>query len=347
MMSLNSGYSPAFFPIPDPHSSSQFHDWTTDHAIVEASRRLSRTHNGQRSGSSMRISKPSSANNSPGASSLRRTMAGGDGQSYKRTQQTQEQPSLLNNANRPARPVSWHPSSHIFTPQPYAMHQHQQPAFPPLTPAIYTEQQELVGAYPSLSPVMASYSNNTSPCSGFSPLPMANYQNCTPQYLNQAAWDLPQPSQYPQYPDAIPALTHGSNLDTPAANNMDWTSYMPHGMSNTTPPTPDSFVCLPQSEPAVSEDPVPFESLDTADDEDEGEILVGMGLYDTPEKYEEDPQLNNYRSTAGYLLGAPYQRKEPTGKGLKLEETWVPPQSDESGDDEEDEEEEEGSDDED
>lgn len=117
---------------------------------------------------------------------------------------------------------------------------------------------------------------------------------------------------------------------------------MPHGFSNTTPPTPDSFVCLPQSEPTVSEDTVPFESLDKNEDEEEGEVLVGMGLYDTSDKYEEDPQLNNYRSTAGSLLGASYQRKEPTGKGLKLEETWVPPQSDDSGDDED-----EGSDDDD
>lgn len=259
-----------------------------------------------------------------------------DGQSYRRHQEQLSLPP--NTANRPTRPVSWHPN--MFTPQPYAMQ--QQSAFHPLTPAIYTEQQELSGAYPSISPVMASYSNNTSPVSAFSPLPMANYQNYPPQYLDQGAWDIPQqPSQYPAYAEALPALTHASSLDTPAANNMDWTSYMPHGMGNTTPPTPDSFICLPSSEPTVSEDTVPYEALDKTEDEEEGEILVGMGLYDTPDKYEEDPQLNNYRSTAGYLLGAPYQRKEPTGKGLKLEETWVPPQSDD--DDEEDE----GSDDED
>ena len=52
---------------------------------------------------------------------------------------------------------------------------------------------------------------------------------------------------------------------------------------NTTPPTPEPFEHPHLPRPAVSEDSVPFKSLE--DEEDEGEILVGMGLYDTPEKY--------------------------------------------------------------
>lgn len=53
------------------------------------------------------------------------------------------------------------------------------------------------------------------------------------------------------------------------------------------------------------------------DVEDDGKELVGMGLYDAP-----DPT-----STWGGLV-------EATGKGLKLEETWQPPEDEE--DDEED-----------
>lgn len=170
---------------------------------------------------------------------------------------------------------------------------------------------------------------------------MAPYQFCPPQYLSQTTWDVPQHqvSQYqlvegrPCYPDGLPSLTHAPSLDTPAANTLDWNSYTPHGLSNTTPPTPDSFVGLSQPQPSVSGDTVPYEALD--DSEEEGEILVGMGLYDAPEKFEEDPQLNNYRSTVSSLLGATYQRMEPTGKGLKLEETWVPPQSEDSDEEEE------------
>ncbi|KAJ4335732.1 hypothetical protein N0V95_008815 [Ascochyta clinopodiicola] len=60
---------------------------------------------------------------------------------------------------------------------------------------------------------------------------------------------------------------------------------------------------------------------DQMDVEDDGKELVGMGLYDTP-----DP------TTA---WGGP---AEATGQGLKLEETWQPPEDDENeGDDEDDE----------
>jgi hypothetical protein len=214
----------------------------------------------------------------------------------------------------------------------------QQTPYQHFAPSICSEQQELSGAYPSLSPMMASYSNNTSPSSAFSPLPITSCQNSAPQYLAQGTWDLPQSSQYPslegfqQYAEGLPSLT--PSLDTPGVNTLNWTSYT-HGMNSTTPPTPDSFVGLQQSQPAVpEEDVVSYETLD--EPEEEGEILVAMGLYDTPEKFEEDPQLNNYRSTISSLLGATYQRREPTGKGLKLEETWVPPKSEDS-DEEEDE----------
>lgn len=66
-----------------------------------------------------------------------------------------------------------------------------------------------------------------------------------------------------------------------------------------------------------------------------------MGLYDTPEPTKtlsSDPQLDNYRTLMmSHLLGAG-RRVEPTGKGLKLEETWNPPPSDdeEEDDDEQD-----------
>lgn len=96
-----------------------------------------------------------------------------------------------------------------------------------------------------------------------------------------------------------------------------------------------------QPQPAVSEDPVRYDTLE--EPEEEGEILVGMGLYDAPEKYDEDPQLNNYRSTTSSLFSSTYRSNEPTGKGLKLEETWEPPNSDD-GEEEDDEEEEEDED---
>jgi hypothetical protein len=75
-------------------------------------------------------------------------------------------------------------------------------------------------------------------------------------------------------------------------------------------------------------------------EEEEGEILVGMGLYDVPDKYDEDVGLNNYRTTLSSLLGGSRGQESP-GKGLKLEETWEPPESEEEDDDDDDDDEEE------
>lgn len=67
--------------------------------------------------------------------------------------------------------------------------------------------------------------------------------------------------------------------------------------------------------------------------------LVGMGLYDSPDK---DPisSLTLWdASRSTQLCGTPHHRQESVGKGLKLEETWQPPigQEDEDQDEVEDE----------
>ena len=114
------------------------------------------------------------------------------------------------------------------------------------------------------------------------------------------------------------------------------------GFNNTTPPTPEAF-SQNQQQPTVSEAAVPYQPLD--EPEEEGEILVGMGLYDTPDKFDEDPQLNNYRSTVSSLLGSSYRPQEPRGKGLKLEETWEPPKAEEEEEEDDDEDDEDDEDD--
>jgi len=106
-----------------------------------------------------------------------------------------------------------------------------------------------------------------------------------------------------------------------------------HNMSQTNPPTPEAFVNTRAPQQAVNREPAMIDG----NDEDEGEILVGMGLYDTTAKYDQDPQLDNYISTVSSLLGSVYRpSEEATGKGLTLEEAWEPPKSDEEedGDDE-------------
>jgi hypothetical protein len=72
-----------------------------------------------------------------------------------------------------------------------------------------------------------------------------------------------------------------------------------------------------------SSDFLPIQHPATQDEEmeDDGEKLVALGLYDLPE-----PSMSWDGS------------EQATGKGLKLEETWQPPENEEEEDDEEDEE---------
>lgn len=89
-----------------------------------------------------------------------------------------------------------------------------------------------------------------------------------------------------------------------------------------------------QPEPVLpAEESIPYQALD--EPEEEGEILVGMGLYDAPDKTDTDPELDYYRTSTSNLLGSTYRK----GAGLKLEEAWEPPKEDESSSDDEEEEE--------
>lgn len=95
--------------------------------------------------------------------------------------------------------------------------------------------------------------------------------------------------------------------------------------SQSAPATPEEPINLHYPGVAAAkqhEDFYPAEPVDVKveDDEDDGDILVGLGLYDPPEHLH------------GGLLGASF---EPTGKGLKLEDAWEPPAEEEDDEDEE------------
>ncbi|KAF7543902.1 hypothetical protein G7Z17_g10369 [Cylindrodendrum hubeiense] len=326
-------------------------DLSRQMAISQASRRLSRGSTGQHSGTAMRVVKPTSANNSPRSSGLmaRRKTLMNDGNAQRRRQQALEQASLFYGieqqqqpAKRSSRPVSWHPNTYGQQLQP----QLQQPMYPVSTANMYADQQDMYAGYPHLSPMLGSHSCNTSPSSAFSPLslPYQGVENV--QYLSTDETGQVQQNTVTYPSMAAPRLEQDAYAtpDEVTAENMsynngwDWNSFIMHGFSSTSPPTPEAFPQAQLSQPAMSEQSIPYQALDES--EEEGEILVGMGLYDTPDKYEEDPQLNNYRSTVSSLLGSTFRSFEPKGKGLKLEETWEPPKSDEDDDEEEEEEEE-------
>ena len=331
-------------------------------ALSEASMRLgSRGSTSQRTQNAMRVVKPSSASNSPqNMMARRRTLVNDENLARRRQQalayalaQQMQGPSppytsCQEPVKRASRPVSWHPTSHLQQQQSQAhmpMHQHipqpdfSQYVFPLPTP--YT-QADMCANYTNLPPTPVAYSGQTSPVNSYSPLsyPFTVPSQAPPQYVSRGTWEAPQeisPVQPAQYsversPAASASFSSAStggqsyfHLDT-SSDVPPMVDHMDHHCT-TAPPTPEDFQ---QAQPLVpAEDSIPYQPLEEAEEE-EGEILIGMGLYDAPDKTDEDPELDNYRTSASHLLGTTYRR----GQGLKLEEAWEPPASDDEDDSE-------------
>lgn len=321
--------------------------------------------NGQRNMAPMRVSKPNSASNSPRGSvkqNRRRTLMS-DG-SYQRQMAILNQQQMMasnewesNNGFstqmpiRSNRPVSWHPSSQ----QPMCQPGHSTSGYP--FPQEY---------YNFDVPTPAVYSGYASPDSSFSPESMPfseDHHNSYPFTTAPTSYPLDQfytpehtPLENPLM--AVQAPYINNNQDSTMYSHFDWNNFAPSGFEDgTTPPTPDNFLPIQHPDPTFTpEESIPYHPL--SDDEPEGEELIGMGLYDTPDNSKtslSDPQLDNYRMMSSQLLGNSYRRLEPVGKCLKLEETWQPPfeddddkdhEEDGEGENEEQEDEEEGEEDE-
>ncbi|KAI0885281.1 uncharacterized protein GGS22DRAFT_163317 [Annulohypoxylon maeteangense] len=348
-----------------PHVPSQnfasdptFAELSRQLAMSDSMRRISRGSAGQRPQNNMRVVKPSSASNSPQAMMARRRTMMNDNNLARRRQQVLDQAVMQQMQDytsysapvedpikRSNRPVSWHPSSHIQQP-----HMHipmpQQDFSQYIVPApMAYHQPDIYSGYHNLPPTPAVYSGQTSPISSMSPLCLPYAASSQPQtmptYISQEAWN-----STPQF-DTNSYATNcnsGEMEPFPSFTNQipfNWgDSLAAHGFNVcTAPPTPDEFQVAQQPEPTVTpEESIPYQPLEESEEE-EGEILVGMGLYDPP-KTEMDPGLDNYRTTTSQLLGTTYRR----GQGWKLEEAWEPPATDdEDGEgDEEEEEAEEG-----
>ncbi|KAJ2906637.1 hypothetical protein MKZ38_000892 [Zalerion maritima] len=334
--------------VPGYHPDIMLDDWSRQMLAAANSRRFSRGSNGQRSGGAMRVVKPTSASNSPRSSMLaarRRTVVNdGMGMQARIRQQLMDQALMTaalgdapydnysESTRSSSRPVSWHPGTNL---QQQFHHQLTDATSVP-SPACYPADS-LSTTYAQFSPVPAAYSCQTSPVA-FSPLslPFADYQSTPSQCLPVDDWSGSSQATT-MVSTSQPQVIMGSSLAPPepcyAPNNavpheIDWNTFAAQGFDNVMPPTPESFPPMPQPEPAVtSEDYIPYSPLEE-DDEEEGEILVGMGLYDTPEKDFLDTGLDNYHTTTSHLLGA------TRGKGLKLLEAWQPPASDDEDEDE-------------
>ncbi|KAL2023917.1 hypothetical protein VTK56DRAFT_694 [Thermocarpiscus australiensis] len=304
--------------------------------LVVNGRRYSRGSSGQlRLGSAMRVSKPGSANNSPRSSALpskRRTWIGDGSPGKPYPQYPAMNPTYLptpasespgetfyERGIRPARPVSWHPSS---------LHNSQQTRFyqqgssSVCYPYSAYDDGEILAGLQHLPPTPAVCSGYTSPAESFSPLslPYSSFGSeepcCPPNQPVRA--QRQQPKQAPPF-HPTPGATYdpaGTISQVPylpalrvAGDPMAWESNPARSaMVNrpTAPPTPEDFACnlLPNhaaypeigttvqqekahEKGAVARSYQPLihtgEDQDWDNGKDEGEILYGLGLYDPPD----------------------------------------------------------------
>ncbi|KAK0752356.1 hypothetical protein B0T18DRAFT_320364, partial [Schizothecium vesticola] len=352
-------------------------------ATASNSRRYSKGSSNQRAGNmgtAMRITKPGSASNSPRSSGYhaRRKTLVGEGNQRPHLQPVDmsylpaptaavSREFAYEPETRPARPVSWHPSSQQQQQQQQQQIQHasqlQHPQqmtmgypFPNFTDA------ELFPSYQQFPPTPIAYSGYASPASTFSPLSLPYASVGSQQYQSPAIQAMPNQQLQQQCSQTYNSMQHsGSSTAVSSAEmpylpapkltvtggSLDWEAFRAHGFDKyAAPPTPEDYVSRPplpmaamKAEVSIgatkvaNEDAMPFPALLDDEDESEGEILYGMGLYDEPDR---DTVATLHRSTVLSLLGGAYP--EPTGKGLKLEDAWEPPVSDEEdgGDEEED-----------
>ncbi|KFY70622.1 hypothetical protein V499_09035 [Pseudogymnoascus sp. VKM F-103] len=347
MMLTSSGPAPhAAGTMPTHLDLTLLEDVSRQMASSNLSRRHSKGSNASRIGGSMRISKANSTNNSPRNSTTlnrRRTVMG---DSYRR------QPSAVNQgmsasgepsqayltplqAVSQTRPLSWHPSAYSTYDVP----------FQPVYNNDMTDYSMSYSNSQDLPNTPALQSNYGSPSATFSPetQPWTNYDQEYPLYdtssIMQPSFTNPMAdyAAYAQLQLQVQQQSYNDCMNPSIYSHFDWNNFAATGFEDgTAPPTPENFLPIQHPEPPCAiEATIPYHSLD--DEEDEGEILVGMGLYDAPEKapVTDMQQWEQYQTAliSKYLGSTQRAAAESTGKGLKLEETWNPPASEDEDED--------------
>lgn len=197
---------------------------------------------------------------------------------------------------QPTRPVSWHPSSNQW--------------FAPRSSAYVASpsQQEWSWNASSINSGRGSdfYSFSTR---------NSMYDSRTNQHSDAAGYGLHRGSDESDYSwQGVTQQTQPyahSALNTPNTESLPW--YLQQWAQKN---QAHSFMDSRNGSAEFLPIQHPSDQDDRMDEEDDGKELVGMGLYDAP-----DPT-----SSWGGLV-------EATGKGLKLEETWQPPEVGEEDDD--------------
>ncbi|KAF1936434.1 hypothetical protein EJ02DRAFT_438556 [Clathrospora elynae] len=261
-------------------------------------RRTSRSSGSQPACHSSRVEKPKSHHNSPRTMERRKTTT--ESKLYATLDDHYRMmfgaPEQAEQRPQPSRPLSWHPSSSHFQPE-------QSNYFEPMP------QQDWSRDY-------SPSSRDSHHGSDFYSLSTRNsvYEPITsnPTYPNTYGMQMGSDESdysWQSVPQHTPGYVH-STVNTPTTEPLPWylQQWAQENQAQSFNSHHGSTDFLPIQRPTAKDEEM---------EEDDSEKLVALGLYDTPE-----PSL-----TWGGL-------PEGTGKGLKLEETWQPPENDEEdGDD--------------
>jgi hypothetical protein len=262
-------------------------------------RRTSRSSASQSACRSARIEKPKSHHNSPRTMERRKTTT--ETKLYATLDDHYQMmfgtaPEEVEERPQASRPVSWHPSStqfqasqqtNYFEPMP---HHHWSQHYSPSSRDSYHGSD------------FYSLSTRNSMFEPMSSTP--TYPNAYGMHRGSDESD----SNWQCIPQHTPGYEH-SAMNTPSTEPLPW--YLQQWAQKNQAQAFDSH--------NGSTDFLPIQhpvEQDQVMEEDDGEKLVALGLYDAPES----------SLTWGGLT-------EGTGKGLKLEETWQPPEEDEDDDD--------------
>ncbi|KAK6584975.1 hypothetical protein PZA11_003199 [Diplocarpon coronariae] len=312
--------------------------------------RFARNSNAQKVGGSMRVVKPNSASNSPrGSTGLgRRRTVMSDGAYRRRLALLDQQDSVprgplmyndgLTGSPPRSRPVSWHPASHP------ASQQQCQSTYSVASSDLRQPPAFEMPVYSGYASPDSSVSPVSMPFNGYGqPQPTPQEQTSSFQLTGYAAAPLQQHHQFQVQAQHALTPLGTENMDPTMYSHFDWNSLAADDFedSSTAPPTPENFLPIQHPEPVFpAAEEIPYHPLSLSEPESDGEELIGMGLYDAPEAVKtpsSNPDLDYYRGLmrSGYL-GTGTRKLAATGKGLKLEEKYVPPPSDDEDEEEQD-----------
>ena len=327
MYSLPLNHEPAFqqpFDI-----DAMLYNMSDSMARAKLSRQISSASTTAR-GRCDRVFKPSSAGNSP---QRRRAINAYRHSRYRTDFSSQDVPlqrrSMMNTheLQRPmqiTRPTSWHPSSQRAQYSGFSTHdsignarysmtdQQSLPAEELPTPLMPpTMENSFVPTYIGLDGSYAPYPSSLMGIYDEHPEGFnldTTYNSC----LDFSTHAKSQPISFDDYQPPPP----------PPCATQTWTESLAEFPSYTNPPTPDF---LPIQHPSDTWNEQIEEPTRSPPARKQSMELVGMGLYDSP---------SNGVSESGmsYLQqhGSGQSQRESLGKGLKLEETWQPPEEEDA-----------------